>query len=123
MFGIDEPGSLQYLTHWTRDVDEFCPDALKFVVANKIDLEGMVSLESMQMFSSSHNCSDVFQISAKTGEGIDGLLDTVAKELLNENRESKLEKEKDLSSSGIIGIGKTPDPTVKQWKSGCCSSV
>lgn len=120
MFGIDEPGSLQYLTHWTRDADEFCPDALKFVVANKIDLDGMVSLESMQMFSSSHNCSDVFQISAKTGQGINGLLDAMAKELLNEKKETK---ENDLSSSGIVSVDKTPDPTVRQWKSGCCKSV
>ncbi|XP_031565805.1 ras-related protein Rab-1C-like [Actinia tenebrosa] len=123
MFGIDEPGSLQYLTHWTRDANEFCPDAFKFVVANKIDLDCRVSLESMQMFSDSHNCSNVFQISAKTGEGIDGLLDSMAKELLNENKETRLEKEKDLSSSGNISVGETPDPTVRQWKSGCCKSM
>jgi Ras-related protein Rab-1A len=123
MFSLEEPGSLQYLTHWVHDTNEFCPDALKFLVANKTDLEATVNLDSMKLFANSHDCmDDIVQISAKTGEGITQLLNAMAKELLPVN-ENKTSSENNLSSSGVIGVGSTPDPTVKQWKSGCCKSL
>lgn len=121
IFSVDEPGSLQYLTHWVHDVNEFCPDALKFVIANKIDLDSTVNSDSMELFASSHNCHKVFKVSAKTGEGITQAFDQISKLLLHGDLSSSEERER--STSDVVGIGNTPDPSVKQWKSGCCSSL
>lgn len=120
MFSVDEPGSLQYLTHWVRDANEFCPDALKFVIANKIDLDCVVNADSMELFSNSHNCENVFKVSAKTGEGITEAFEKISKQLLCGGL---LSEERERSTSNVVGIDKTPDPTVKQWRSGCCSNL
>lgn len=117
LFSVDEPGTLQYLTHWVRDADEFCPDALKFVIANKIDLEPIVNKDSVEMFASSHNCSKAFQVSAKTGEGIKEAFTQISKELLLLGGLQSFSDES--TNSDVVGL----DPTVKQWKSGCCSSL
>ncbi|EDO37078.1 predicted protein, partial [Nematostella vectensis] len=84
MFNVDDPGSLQYLLHWIHDTDEFCPDALKVLVANKIDLDEQVTTESVELFASSHECHLTFRISAKTGEGIGKACTQIAKALLRE---------------------------------------
>ena len=121
VFSVEESGTLQYLTHWVRDAEEFCPDALKFVIANKTDLESTVNTESMELFASSHNCCKVFQVSAKTGEGITEAFHQISQELLGGGQ--SVSDERDRSTSDVVGVGTAPDPTMRQWKSGCCSSL
>uniref|UniRef100_A0A0B6ZNC9 Uncharacterized protein n=1 Tax=Arion vulgaris TaxID=1028688 RepID=A0A0B6ZNC9_9EUPU len=83
VFSVDEPSTLLYLSRWEQDAREYAPTAQRFLVGNKIDMDRLVSQETMEHFASSHDCEFVFLTSAKTGQGIADVLKTVAQHLLN----------------------------------------
>ncbi|PAA49853.1 hypothetical protein BOX15_Mlig003907g3 [Macrostomum lignano] len=71
---LDDKSSLDNLHRWNQDVDFYCKDCLKVIVANKNDLQPEVSAEQLQNFASTFGCKQVFYVSAKTGDGVQQLL-------------------------------------------------
>jgi len=77
--------SLERLEDWIRRVKETAPECKFFFVANKIDerQEGMgVSEEDALEFSQKYD-APMMEVSAKTGEGVNEMFETVTRLLLN----------------------------------------
>lgn len=114
VYSVDEPSSIHYLGHWIRDLEEFSPEALKILVGNKKDLEGQISNETIELFNTGNECGLSVLTSAKTGEGIQDTFDTIAEMLVQKANQEQSPASKSLDLE-------TPQPMVRQWKSGCCS--
>ncbi|KAK3090836.1 hypothetical protein FSP39_015036 [Pinctada imbricata] len=80
---MNDPASLQYLSKWDEDICLHAPKAVKFLIANKCDLEKLIPAESMDDFVAAHNCEDLFIVSAKTGSGIEDALQRIGEKLLD----------------------------------------
>ncbi|KFM63181.1 Ras-related protein Rab-19, partial [Stegodyphus mimosarum] len=85
VFSGNEPDTLTSLTQWVADADNFAENALKVLVANKSDLTCRTSQEKVKAFAQHHDCDIVFNVSAKTGEGLDDTFKTVAQKLISRN--------------------------------------
>ncbi|KAL3860662.1 hypothetical protein ACJMK2_010756 [Sinanodonta woodiana] len=83
VYSVHDCTSLQRLTKWIQDVEQHSPNAMKFLIGNKCDLEKSVSDQSANNFAATYECADVFLTSAKTGEGIDKALVKITRKLLN----------------------------------------
>ncbi|MHA1614835.1 MAG: Rab family GTPase [Candidatus Thorarchaeota archaeon] len=77
--------SLERLTDWISRVKVTAPECKFFFVANKIDerQEGMgVSKEDALAFAQEHG-APMMEVSAKTGQGVNEMFETVTRMLLN----------------------------------------
>ena len=117
VFSVDEQPSLQCLVHWACDADEFCPDAVKVIVANKTDLRSEVSLESVTQFADRYDCDCVFHVSAKTGDGVEQAFQQVTEKLVRMQK-SGIARSKTGEFGRTVGL---EEPMGKRWQSGCCS--
>ncbi|XP_060074186.1 ras-related protein Rab-35-like [Ylistrum balloti] len=82
VYDVNNPASLQYLSKWANDALDFAPNALRFIMGNKSDLERNVITDSTENFRYAHNCECVLPVSALTGEGIDNALTIIATKLM-----------------------------------------
>ncbi|PAA51109.1 hypothetical protein BOX15_Mlig015649g1 [Macrostomum lignano] len=78
----DDKTSLDSLHRWNQDVDFYCKDCLKVIVANKNDLNPAITQEQLQNFAATFNCKLISSVSAKTGDGVSDMLREVARKLL-----------------------------------------
>ncbi|KAK3734021.1 hypothetical protein QZH41_017538 [Actinostola sp. cb2023] len=88
MYAVDDMTSLNMILHWDDDADRYADLAVKFLVANKIDLDKddwEILEEKAQTFMDNNNFVDKFSISAKTGEGVQEMFQSISKHLLQEN--------------------------------------
>ncbi|KAK3581083.1 hypothetical protein CHS0354_033871 [Potamilus streckersoni] len=83
VYSVQDSTSLQLLTRWIKDADDHAPNAMRFLIGNKCDLEKSLSDQSVNNFAAMHECVNVFSTSAKTGEGIDRALVKITEKLLN----------------------------------------
>jgi len=80
--------SLERLEDWISRIKETAPDCKFFFVANKIDerQDGMgVSQEDGLAFAHKYD-APLMEVSAKTGEGVNEMFETVTRLLLNQNQ-------------------------------------
>ena len=117
VFSVDDESSLQCLVHWACDTLEFCPDAIKVVVGNKVDLRSEVKSESVTQFADKYDCDSIFYVSAKTGKGIEQTFQQTAEKLFAIGK-SKIASSTTGKFGQTIGLD---EPMVKHWQSGCCS--
>lgn len=82
VYSVDNPSTLHYLSKWIQDIHDSAPNAMRFLIGNKIDLERLVSDESVQDFAAAHDCDSAFYVSAKTGHGLDDVLLKMGEKLL-----------------------------------------
>lgn len=108
VYSMDDPSSLHYLAHWLRDLNEYSPEAMKILVGNKKDLECEISKETIELFRTANECHLSVLTSAKTGEGIQDMFDSVAQMLVGQDQYK-------LSSTSTVSLD-SPHP-----RSGCCS--
>ncbi|GFQ90346.1 ras-related protein Rab-19 [Trichonephila clavata] len=87
VFSCDEPDTLTSLSQWVGDADNFADNSLKILIGNKIDLKCSTAQDKVNAFAHHHDCDIVFNVSAKTGEGVNEMFKTVAKKLIQQNNQ------------------------------------
>jgi len=85
VFSCDEPDSLSSLSQWVMDIDNFAENALKVLIGNKSDLKSRTAQDKVEAFAQHHDCDIVFNVSAKTGDGLNEMFQTVAQKLVLKN--------------------------------------
>jgi len=88
MYAVDDINSLNMISHWIEDANRYAISALKFLVGNKNDMDKddwEVNDEKAKMYSDSKNFQDRYCISAKTGEGIREMFESISRHLLQKN--------------------------------------
>jgi len=89
VFDIAEPESFKGVEEWFNKIrGEYMLKCPVFVVANKIDLEAMLSINEIKKWCSDHDTT-VFFTSAATGRDIDTLFDGIAQEVGNRQKFSE----------------------------------
>lgn len=118
---VDNPASLYGLGKWDEDARMYAPTAVRFLVGNKSDLPLAVNDYTLSNFASSHECEEAFVVSAKTGEGVAGILSQVSEQLLWRYKEAQKDQEGSWMDD-TVNIYKGEDiPGLKsQAGSGCC---
>ncbi|CAL1546924.1 unnamed protein product [Lymnaea stagnalis] len=101
VFSVNEPTSLLCLNQWEEEVKRCSPSALRFLIGNKADLSLFITRELMEGEARKLNCESVFIMSAKTGNGVVGVLETVSKHLLSFHKESRNKDEIFFSDDSI----------------------
>lgn len=84
VYEASRPFTMFRLQDWITRLHSSVPDCDVFLVANKIDelIEGVgVTQEEVQEFALQFNAK-LFEVSAKTGEGVQGLFETAAHHLV-----------------------------------------
>lgn len=81
VYSVDEPLSLHSLASWLQDLQCFGPDAMRFLVGNKSDLEMEVDESAAKSFAISRDLSMPFLISAKTNDGVLETFQSIASRL------------------------------------------
>jgi small GTP-binding protein len=78
--------SMEELEEFIPKLDEICPDALRVVVANKIDLPDRVDdyPDLIRNLAENVGAAEVFETSALTGEGSDELFGYIADKVVPE---------------------------------------
>lgn len=79
VFDATSKDSLTNLQRWANDVDKYCPDAVKYLIGNKIDLIDDVviaenEIDQMKEILGVKYCT---KTSAKTGENVDKAFETI----------------------------------------------
>lgn len=85
VYEVSRPFTLFRLDEWISRLHSSVPDCDIFLVANKIDerIEGMgVTKEDAEEFALKYNAK-VFEVSAKTGEGVETMFDIAAEYLVS----------------------------------------
>ncbi|GBM87357.1 Ras-related protein Rab-14 [Araneus ventricosus] len=101
VFSCDEPDTLTSLSQWVVDADNFAEKSLKVLIGNKIDLKCSTAQEKVNAFAHHHDCDIVFNVSAKTGEGITEVFQTIAKKLMQQNNQVQLQRNQPLFEKDI----------------------
>ena len=119
VYAVDDMYSLTVLRNWIEDVNKDATKALKFLVGNKIDLvdEGAVVDDDLaENFRNNNGLHSLYQISAKTGEGVFEMFENIAK-LLVRNTKATIQ---DRSAFAVIQAESEKAAKAKQ-SSSCCS--
>ena len=87
VYSIDEHNSLNNLRSWIEDTERYAKGARKFLVGNKIDLDKerlQVEEKTAVSFADNNDIekSSIYRVSAKTGEGVRAMFQSMAKQLM-----------------------------------------
>lgn len=88
MYAVDDITSLNMISHWINDANRYANFAVKFLVGNKNDLDKDdwdVHDEVAEKYFKESNFQDRYCISAKTGEGIKEMFESISRHLINKN--------------------------------------
>lgn len=82
VYDVTSSTSFQEIDRWMEQISHRVDDSLIILVGNKIDLqnERQVEFSRAQDYANQNNFTKYFEVSAKTGEGIDGLWSYLADE-------------------------------------------
>jgi GTPase SAR1 family protein len=78
---VDDLNSLNIILHWIDDVDRYAPYAAKFLVGNKSDLDRddwEIEEGKAKMFMENNSLVTRFTVSAKTGEGVKEMFQSIS---------------------------------------------
>ena len=99
VFDVSNAASFASLGSWLKELREYTsPELLCYLIGNKVDIEERVITESQaEKFVSDNGLTGYFETSAKSGYGIQELINKIAKELfekkgINNNDALKLEE-------------------------------
>ena len=101
VYAVDDMYSLTVLRSWVEDVNKDAPEALKFLVGNKMDLkdEGIqVDKKQAESFRKNNELKKLYEVSAKDGAGVKDMFDDIAK-MLVQNKQATV---KDTNAFAVI---------------------
>jgi small GTP-binding protein len=120
VYSVVNETSFDRMRHWNQELHQILGSSVKiFVVANKIDLPGRITTSSQGVqYANSIGCRH-FEVSAKTGEGLDLLFRCVAESLVEESQAGeKAAAKKPPRKGSLLIIGEKEEPATSE--SGCC---
>jgi len=88
VYEVPTPFTLYRLTDWIAKLHDSVPDCGLFVVGNKVDerrADGSVTLGQAKDFAGQYQ-APVFEVSAKTGQGVKELFESAARFLMSKSR-------------------------------------
>lgn len=105
-------------SEWIRMAKDQAPETAEMiVVGNKSDLDGrQVDLEELMVFGESHNALAVVETSAKTGSGLDILLEHIA----NRSEGQSVLQESKKEDEGVDINGQPASTSTSRRKGACC---
>ena len=112
VYSVNDSNSFDVIDYWTKSLaDNNAIPTLKFLIANKIDITDGDRISTKEGAEKAQAIgAEYYEVSAKTGNGINDLLNTVA--------QMYIEKLND----GSVVVGKVEQPEEKkEGNSGCCS--
>ena len=113
IFDLTNKESFKSIKNWMEEVIKYTGPEVKFIIGgNKSDLPNKtVSSQDIEEFKKKYNLN-VFEISAKTGEGVEDAFKFMVQELIKSTDEKKQERGKkvNLNEGGNNG------------KNGCCGN-
>ncbi|KAJ6235065.1 ras family-domain-containing protein [Anaeramoeba flamelloides] len=118
--------SFEKLKYWMNELRSNC-NSLPIIglAANKYDLfndqqqQQQEIYEKAEKFAKTIN-AQLFQTSAKTGEGIEEIFEYVAKSVVEKNSNSLRFKKNNKTGQSHLVVGKIPQKQVKNDNGGCC---
>jgi small GTP-binding protein len=109
VFAIDDLISFQSVETYATDLGQGARDAMKILVANKIDLNDKRVVSTEQGAELAQKLGAKYmEVSAATGQGISDLFELVAEEVTNQQPTDKI-------ASGVVLVNEAPSAT-----GGCC---
>ena len=78
VFSIDRHETYEHLQYWANTLDDYCPDILRILVCNKIDLDHKISEEELRMAQSIFRVNQLVMTSAITGDGIQEIFNIIS---------------------------------------------
>jgi len=81
VFDLSDRPSFEHLDHWVSEFDGFgSPGYIIYIIGNKNDLAPEVSAEEAAGWASGHAFA-IFNVSAKTGDGINAMFQEIAEDI------------------------------------------
>ena len=115
VFDVTKEETFNHIKDWLISSDECDKDFKKIIVGNKIDLERVISKEKMEHFAKSKNM-DCYETSAKTGDGVDKIFESIAELILKDKSEEQIREEfivRPHSNSTLSKDSQPVEPTKK----------
>jgi GTPase SAR1 family protein len=113
VYDVSDEKSFASVQRWIQHVKELSPDAPVAVVANKCDLEHVVSSERAMELCKDKSI-DFFEVSALSGAGVDVSLNKFVERMCKEKKTPAVAPIKNTVNLGGAG------PAKKQPPPGCC---
>ncbi|MFW9991239.1 MAG: Rab family GTPase [Candidatus Odinarchaeota archaeon] len=87
VYDLTRRETLAKLVSWVQDIEKFSPDAVKFLIGNKNDLENQIVVfpEEGEKFGPVLGVFGILKTSAKTGEGVEDAFHSIAKIMYERN--------------------------------------
>lgn len=120
VFDISERKSFESLDTWIkfyRENKERLLEDMIYLVGNKIDINNTISDEEANDYLKSNNLKKYFKTSAKSGDNVDNLFESIAKDLISNYKNKDFTKNE--SASSIILNGNEKKNEKKKGKCGC----
>ena len=119
VFDVTREDTFAHIKDWLISSDECDKDFKKIIVGNKIDLERVVSKEKVENFGKSKNMK-CYEVSAKTGEGLDNVFQAIAELILEGKSEEEIKEEFIIRPHSNSTLSKDSKKEGQGKKRGCC---
>ena len=119
VFDVTREDTFAHIKDWLISSDECDKDFKKIIVGNKIDLERVVSKEKIENFGKAKNMK-CYEVSAKTGEGLDDIFKAIAELILEGKSEEEIKEEFIIRPHSNSTLSKDSKKEGQGKKKGCC---
>ena len=119
VFDVTREDTFAHIKDWLISSDECDKDFKKIIVGNKIDLERVVSKEKIENFGKAKNMK-CYEVSAKTGEGLDDIFKATAELILEGKSEEEIKEEFIIRPHSNSTLSKDSKKEGQGKKKGCC---
>ena len=119
VFDVTKEETFNHIKDWLISSDECDKDFKKIIVGNKIDLERVISKEKIEHFAKSKNM-DCYETSAKTGDGVDKIFESIAELILKDKSEEQIREEFIVRPHSNSTLSKDSQPVEPTKKKKCC---